>query len=291
VLLSAVMSLISVVSLAQEIRTMPAVIDASTAADWRSLDQDLTLYVTLDSGTVIIELAPEFAPKHVANIQLLAHEKYFDGLSILRSQDNYVVQWGDPNGETDAAKGHGSASMQLAAEFYRDRAGLDFTQVHSEDSYADEVGFVNGFPAARDSEHAWLTHCYGMLGVGRGNDVNSGNGAELYVVIGHAPRHLDRNVTLVGRVVHGMEHLSSLPRGSGSLGFYEDAADYVPLRRIRLGSDMPEAEQARLELMKTNTESFAQLVEARRYRREPWFAEPTGRIGLCNVPLPVRWSQ
>ncbi len=89
------------------------------------------------------------------------------------------------------------------------------------DVYAPEVGFSGGFPAARSSalRRTWLAHCYGMVGVGRDLDVRSGSGAEMYVVIGHAPRHLDRNVALVGRVVQGVELLSSLPRGSADMGF------------------------------------------------------------------------
>ncbi len=286
----AVLALVSTASVAQEVSTMSSVLKASSASDWRPLNQDLALYMTLDQGTVVIELAPEFAPKHVANIRTLVSEKYFDGLSIIRSQDNYVAQWGDPKGDTEFARNLGSASPQLAAEFYRDRTGIEFAAIQSDDAYADEVGFVNGFPVGQDSERAWLVHCYGMLGVGRDNEEDSGNGAGLYVVTGHAPRHLDRNVTLAGRVVHGMEHLSSLPRGSGPLGFYVDESQYVPIRRIRLGSDLDEDERLQLELLKTSTETFARLVDARRYRREEWFADPAGRIGLCNVPLPVRVS-
>lgn len=287
----AVLALVSTASLAQEASTMSSVLEASSASDWRPLQQDLALYMTLDHGTVVIELAPEFAPKHVANIRTLVHEHYFDGLSIIRSQDNYVAQWGDPNGDTEFMRDHGSAAVQLEAEFYRDRSGIEFVRIQSQDAYADEVGFVNGFPVGRDDERAWLVHCYGMLGVGRGNAEDSGSGAELYVVTGHAPRHLDRNVTLAGRVVHGIEHLSSLPRGTGPLGFYEEESQYVPIRRIRLGSDLAEDEQLQLELLQTNTATFEQLVDARRYRREAWFADPTGRIGLCNVPLPVRLRQ
>lgn len=287
----AVLALVSTASVAQEASTMSSVLEASSASDWRPLQQDLALYMTLDHGTVVIELAPEFAPKHVANIRTLVHEHYFDGLSIIRSQDNYVAQWGDPNGDTEFMRDHGSAAVQLEAEFYRDRSGIEFVRIQSQDAYADEVGFVNGFPVGRDDERAWLVHCYGMLGVGRGNAEDSGSGAELYVVTGHAPRHLDRNVTLAGRVVHGIEHLSSLPRGTGPLGFYEEESQYVPIRRIRLGSDLAEDEQLRLELLQTNTATFEQLVDARRYRREAWFADPTGRIGLCNVPLPVRLRQ
>jgi peptidylprolyl isomerase len=156
--------------------------------------------------------------------------------------------------------------------------------------YAPEVGFVAGFPAARDPARGamWLAHCYAMVGAGRGDASDSGSGAELYVVIGHAPRHLDRNVTLLGRVIDGIERLSVLPRGTGALGFYEDPAAHVPIRSIRVAADVPAAERTELELLRTDTPAFDSWIAARRNRREPWFLDAVGRVELCNVPLPVR---
>ena len=78
--------------------TSAEVLAASSAADWRPLDPQNTLYMELSGGRVVIELTPQFAPHHVANVVALAHGKYFDGLAIVRAQDNYVVQWGDPAG-------------------------------------------------------------------------------------------------------------------------------------------------------------------------------------------------
>lgn len=271
--------------------TMAEVLDASTDADWRVPDPRHTLYVELATGRVVIELAPAFAPRHVANIEALVRERYFDGLAILRSQDNYVVQWGDPQAEDAAARrGFGKAADALAGEFDRAAAGLPFVPLPDGDVYAPQVGYSEGFPAARDPERgrAWLAHCYGMVGAGRGDTADSGSGAELYVVIGHSPRHLDRNVTLVGRVLQGIELLSTLPRGTGPLGFYEHAAQQVPIRSIRLAADLPEAQRSPLQVLRTDTATFRKLVEARRTRRESWFLQPTGRIELCNVPVPVR---
>jgi peptidylprolyl isomerase len=108
------------------------------------------------------------------------------------------------------------------------------------------------------------------------------------VVTGHAPRHLDRNITLVGRVVKGMDLLSSLPRGTGPLGFYEKPSQYVPIKRMRVAADVPEHLRTNLELLRTDTPTFTAFVDARRNRREEWFLDPVGRIELCNVPLPVR---
>jgi peptidylprolyl isomerase len=267
-------------------KSMADVLAASKPSDWRPLDPQNTMYMDLPTGRVVIELAPQFAPNHIANIRTLARGKYFDGLAIVRSQENYVVQWGDP----DAKKSFGEAKKSLAPEFTRPAAGLKFTVLPDPDTYAAQTGFVEGFPAARESAQgsAWMVHCYGMVGVGRDNDVNTGSGAELYVVNGHAARLLDRNVTMVGRVVQGMELLSTTPRGHGAMGFYEKPEERTPITQIRMAADVPEAERANLEVMRTDTQTFTDLIESRRNRREEWYKVPAGRIDVCNVPLPVR---
>ncbi len=267
-------------------RTAAEVLAASAAADWRALDPQNTLYLELPAGRVVIELAPQFAPHHVANVQVLAHGHYFDGLWIVRAQDNYVVQWGDP----DAKKSVGAAQRRLGAEFERALRGLTIAKFPDPDSYAPEVGFVDGFPMAADPAigRAWLVHCYGMVGAGRDNDVDSGGGTELYVVIGQAPRHLDRNVTLLGRVVSGMELLSVLPRGTGTLGFYEQPAQRTPIRALRLAADVAPAQRTELEVLRTDTPTFLAYAEARRSRHEEWFKVPAGHIDVCNVPVPSK---
>lgn len=270
--------------------TSAEVLAASQPGDWRPLDPERTLYVDLPGGRVVIELAPEFAPHHVANVLTLTRQGYYDGLPILRSQENYVVQWGDPEEDPEKGRSIGEARRTIAAELWRGAEGLAFTPLADGDVYAAEVGFVGGFPVGRDpaTGRAWLVHCNGMVGAGRGNEADSGNGTHLYVVIGHAPRHLDRNVTLLGRVVQGMEHLSTLPRGTGALGFYEDPAQQVPLTAARLAADLPAAERLPIEVLRTDTPTFAAYVDARRHRREEWFLDPVGRVELCNVPILVR---
>jgi peptidylprolyl isomerase len=135
---------------------------------------------------------------------------------------------------------------------------------------------------------AWPVHCYGMVGVGRGMSPDTGTGAELYTVIGHAPRHLDRNIALVGRVVEGMEHLSSLPRGKGQLGFYEDEAMRTPILTVRVAADLPASERPSFEYLATDGASFARYAEARANRRDPFFIVPAGGADICNIPVPVR---
>ncbi|UVI40633.1 peptidylprolyl isomerase [Qipengyuania spongiae] len=187
------------------------------------------------------------------------------------------------------------------ADFHNADASVKATQTehtfagwHQRDPYAEWVEFYRGWPvgSAGSSGDApwWPVHCYGMVGVGRGMSPDTGSGAELYTVIGHAPRHLDRNIALVGRVIEGMEHLSSLPRGSGDLGFYtaEEADKRTPILSIRVASDLPATERPRFEYLSTEGDAFARYAEARANRRDPFFIVPAGGADICNVPVPIR---
>ena len=271
-------------------KTTQEILDASKPSDWRTLDPQDTLYLELAAGRAIIELAPAFAPEHVANIRTLAKEHYWDGLSINRSQDNFVVQWGDPAEEGQPRKGIGTAKDKLPAEFARKIDGLAFHALPDRDGWAAETGFADGFPAARDRKEgqAWMAHCYGAVGAGRDVAADSSNGTELYIVIGQSPRQLDRNITLVGRVVQGMEFLSVLPRGTGPLGFYEKPEQRVPIKSIQLAADVPEAKRTPLEVLRTDTPLFDAVVESRRNRRDEWYKRPAGHIDTCNIAVPTR---
>ena len=262
------------------------VLEKATNADWRDLDPKRTLYLELAKGRVILELAPRFAPVHVANMLALAEAGFWDATAIVRVQDNYVVQWGDPSEKKDL----GAIDRDPPAEYSVPTAGLPFTALPDGDVYAPQIGWSEGMPAARDATatQTWLPHCYGMVGVGRDMPPNTGTGAELYTVIGHAPRHLDRNLAVVGRVVQGMELLTALPRGTGALGFYQTPAERTPILRVRLASAVPAAERTPLQLLRTDTPTWVAWVNARRHRREPFFVHAAGRVDVCNVPIPLR---
>lgn len=265
------------------------IVKASPQADWRQLDPANTLYMDLPTGRVIIELAPAFAPNHAANIRTLAKEGYWDGLWIYRTQDNFVVQWGDPR--DDKPKSIGSAKAKLEQEFTVPmKNDTQFTRLPDKDGYAPQVGHSNGFPSARDPKtgQTWLAHCYGMVGVARGNESDSGNGGTLYTVIGNSPRHLDRNITVVGRIVSGMPLLSVLPRGPAPMGMFEKEEQWVPIKSVKLAADVPEAERSKFEVMRTESASFKSVIEAQRNRGGPWTKYAAGHVDLCNVPIPVR---
>lgn len=270
---------------------LPAeVLEESAATAWRQPDPENTLYIELPAGRVTIELAPQFAPRHVANIRALAREGWYQGAAVVRVQDNYVTQWGRPEdlGQKPATVG----VLKLPAEFtvkggFR---SLPFTRLPDSDVFAPQVGAVGSFPAARDSRtgEAWMTHCYGIVGVGRDMGHDSGSGAELYVVIGHSPRALDRIITLAGRVLQGMELLSALPRGTGRLGFYEKPEQRVQIKSVRMANDVPEPERTRIEVLRSDLPTYLDWVQAKRQRQDDFFFQPAGRLDICNALPPVR---
>ncbi|MGL3820739.1 peptidylprolyl isomerase [Sphingopyxis sp. R3-92] len=152
----------------------------------------------------------------------------------------------------------------------------------------DAAGTVRATVEYTSVDKAWPVHCYGAVGVGRNMSPDTGSGAELYAVIGHAPRHLDRNIAVVGRVISGIEHLSSLPRGTEALGFYGTEAERTPIASIRIASEFPVPQQPKFEFLSTESDSFARYADARQNRRDPFFIEPAGGADICNIPVPVR---
>jgi peptidylprolyl isomerase len=268
--------------------TTAQVLAAAQPSDWRRPDPADILYLELESGRVIIELASRFAPEHVANIRKLVAERFFDGLAVARVQDNFVAQWGDPDNSRPTA----TARRKLPAEtVIAWNARLPFIKLPDADGYAPETGWIDGFPVGverKPSGQVWMTHCYGTLGVGREDWPDNGSGSELYVVIGQAPRQLDRNIVVAGRVLRGIEHLSTLPRGTGALGFYEKPEQRAPIKSVRLASELPQSERTALEVLRTDTPLFTSYVESRRNRRDDWYIHPAGHIDVCNVAIPVR---
>jgi peptidylprolyl isomerase len=264
------------------------IVKAAPAAAWRDIAPDNLLIMELkDGGRIAIELAPDFAPVHVANIRALARAGWWTGASVYRVQENYVVQWGV--NESPAPLPAGVVKVP-PAEYDRALAGLALRPLPYPDSYAPVAGHAGGWPVAADPKEgrAWLAHCYGMVGVGRDMAPDTGTGGELYAVIGHAPRHLDRNIAVVGRVIEGLETLSARPRGTEALGFIKDPAQHVPIARIRLAADIAAAERPAYQVMRTDSAAFADFVKGRANRGAGFFIRPAGGVDLCNALVPTR---
>ena len=256
-----------------------AVVTASAAADWRPIaDENLLVMEFADGGRVYIELAPDFAPIHVANMRRFARGGWWNNATVYRVQDNYVAQWGNNDaGPTPPA----GIEARPPAEYERPIAGLIVRPLGFPDSYAPLAGHADGWPVAYDPARgmAWLTHCYASVGVGRDLAPDTGSGGELYAVIGHAPRHLDRNIATVGRVIEGIASLSARPRGTGNLGFYQaDRGETpIPIRTVRVAADLPAAERPRFEVLRTDRPAFDAFVTGRANRGGTFFNVPVRR--------------
>jgi peptidylprolyl isomerase len=273
---------------AKDLPTPNDIVAKSPASAWKAISPDDLLVMDLaNGGRVVIQLAPAFAPVHVANIRALARSNYWNGATVYRVQDNYVAQWGNNDSDKPWPAG---VTGKPPAEYTRSVKGLAITPLGSPDPYAPGAGFSNGWPVAYSAKAGWadLAHCYGSVGVGRDLSPDTGTGGELYAVIGQAPRQLDRNIALVGRVIDGIDRLSSLPRGTGDLGFYKDKAQNVPIATIRLASEMPAGERPSYEYMDTASPTFARYLHVRANRHDAFYIRPAGGVDLCNVQVPVR---
>ncbi|WP_448501262.1 peptidylprolyl isomerase [Sphingomonas sp.] len=299
------------------------IVAAASAEAWSAIAPEDLMIIDLAPATpragarrVVVQLMPApLSPGHIANIRALVDAKWWDGVSINRVQDNYVVQWGDasekkalPGTLRQVPESEYTASLEELADALPILSPVAKARIerageiamggsrsekapngwHERDAYAPWVELYRGWPIASDGERAWPVHCYATVGVGRNLSPDTGTGAELYAVIGHAPRHLDRNIGVVGRVIAGIEHLSSLPRGTGALGVYERANERVPIQRVRMASALPEAERPRYEMMDTESEAFARYADARANRRDAFFNLPAGGVDICNLPVPIR---
>ena len=286
---------------AREAKPAPApgeIVAAAKASEWVAIAPSDLLVMDLAPDAkgkprrVVIQLMPApFSQGWVGNIRKLAAAKFWDGTSINRVQDNYVVQWGDatekkalPEGLAVVPESEYVARSEALDGWMDPQAAGPFG-LTLKDIYGTSHP-MGGWPLASAAREMWPTHCYGMVDVGRDLSPDTGTGAELYTVIGHAPRHLDRNIALVGRVIEGIGYLSSLPRGTGALGFYEKEGERVPILSVRLSNEAKDV--ATFEYLSTESKSFAAYADARANRRDPFFILPAGGADICNIPVPVR---
>ncbi len=286
-MLSTILALLAQTTPANPPAPPPAKAHDAAPGDWVTIPDDELLVFTLRNGRqVVIRLAPRYAPVHVANIRTFARAHWWDGETVYRVQDNYVVQWGDATERKPIAPG---VVANPPAEYVWPRYDAVLS-LSKPDPYATRTGYSrDGWPLATNGREAWMPHCYAMVGVSRDLAPSTGSGGDLYTVIGHAPRHLDRNIALVGRILDGIDALNTLPRGTGGgLGLYEDPKQYVPIATARLASDLPEGARPRWQYRRPDTPRFAAWVRMRENREPPFFTVPAGGSDICNAMPPVR---
>lgn len=256
---------------------------------WRAADPEDLLLIETRHGTIAIELSDEFAPNHAARMRQAVRDGFFDGRDFYRVIDGFVAQGG--RGE-EADSVDLPQYPPLPGEFTRPSAGIAFTPMIDPDLYAPVVGHVNGFPAAQseDGSESWLIHCPGTVAMARDNNPDSGD-VEFYIVLGQGPRHLDRIMSVFGRVIDGMDHVQALNRGDPMVnsGVIAEPDMRDPILSMHIAADLPEGERPAYEIMRTDSEAFFDLKSARRNRTGDFFFEtPPPVIEACHMPARAR---
>lgn len=262
-----------------EKRSAADIIKTADKSQWRTVSANNILKLTLPTGAAYIELNEMLAPKHAENMKLLAREGFYKGLNVYRFVEGFVAQGGDSS-ETKTPK---TAKTALPAEFYyQTKKPLSITQLQDPDGYAKRTGFLNGFAVAQNEAQTqtWQAHCPGIFAMARDNDINSG-GTEFYVTIGNAQRYLDRNTTVFGRVLEGMEHFNLLSRTPTK------GEVFNPITDMQVLADISEEDTSQFRVMKTDSSSFVKLIEARKNRMGEWFVQSANYIDVCAMPIPT----
>ena len=268
------------------------IVNSCGAADseeiqWRQLDPQNTILMTLPQGKVVVELAPQFSPNHVARFKTLAQENFYQNTSFYRVIEGFVAQAGPKDG---SVKDKSIAKLAIEDQWATNKS-FSFTPVQQQDLFAEQTGFKDGFAVGYSpkEQKAWLTHCPGSLAMARETGKNTAT-SHFYFSIGQAPRYLDRNMTIFGRVVYGMAHIQSINRTSTIEGEYAvDSRNHTKIVNMQLMSDVPEAEQIIIEVEDTSSEHFTQrLVKTRNRSHDFFYHKPPPVLDVCQVAVRSR---
>jgi len=254
---------------------------------WREVDPDNLVFMELREGRVAIELNPRFAPRTVRQFRELVQKRFYDGLPFYRVIDGFVAQGGD-----GSDLGEYSDIPLIAAEFEIEfDPELPFAPVQEKDLFADVTGFIDGFAVARDRDagSVWLTHCPGAVAMAR-NEGPDTSRTDFYIVIGQAPRYLDRNMNVFGRVIDGMDVVQRIRRGPvDENGIISDDAASSRIVRMTLAADQAEDERLKALVIETGHKAFRQMLDQRRDRRANFFhRKPPEVLDVCQVPMAGR---
>ncbi len=258
------------------------------SAAWRAVPPENLLLIELPDGEVAIELAPQFAPEAAAQMRELARSGHYDeGASFYRVIDNFVAQGGiciGPECEGD------DGAPALPQEYERPLGELTFTPLGNADLFAKEAGHIGGFAAGREDDTVWPLHCYGAMAMARDNPPSAGS-SHFYIINGQAPRHLDRNLTVFGRVIDGMALVQAVAHADPANPTRVITGDKTrtPILSVKLASELPEGERPSFEVMRTDSAAFEAFKTSKRVRDgEFWLRKPPEILDICTVVVPVR---
>ncbi len=262
----------------------PSSIAAVQGSDWRQVPPDNLLVIDTTKGRILVEMMPSIAPLHVERMRLLARASFFDNLKWHRVIDYFMAQTGDPLGTGDGQ----SAWPDIKAEFtFRRGAELAFTPVAS--PAGAEIGFVNALPVQTQPDslmaqtgdnrvHGWGLYCPGVAGMARDDNPDSANSQ--FFIMRQAYPSLDKRYSVWGIAVSGLDVVRSLNTGTDASGVVAQPDMMV---RVRVASDLAEADRPSVQVLDTNSARFRDLAARTRLARGADFS-------ICDVTLPVQVS-
>ncbi len=131
---------------------LAALVAASLSGAADAADLENTLYMELKDGRVVIEMRPDLAPKHVAQIKQLTRKGFYDGLVFHRVIDGFMVQGGDPKGN-----GTGGSGNNIPAEFSDEqhvRGTLSMARSSNPDSADSQFFIMLGHASSLDGQYS-----------------------------------------------------------------------------------------------------------------------------------------
>ena len=252
---------------------------------WRDVDPENLLLINTEYGQTAIELNPDFAPNHVAQIRQLTRDGVYDGIRFYRVIEAFVAQGGL---QDDALI---EPYPTLINENDRPISEDVLVPLGNADLFTEQVGHMKGFAVGRDNTLGteWLLHCPGAMAMARDTDPDSGS-TEFYIVL-DAQRYLDRNLTVFGRVIDGMAYVQKLKRGVRAIG---NGVIQAPeqgdlIISMQIAADLPEETRPAYQAMISDSAAFEDAKTAKRVREEDFFyRKPPEVLDICGFEVPVQ---
>jgi len=277
-LIAAALGVLPAAAIAQE---APA---PTQAVSWRAVAADNLLVIDTSKGRILIEMAPDIAPLHVARIRLLAGAGFYDNLNWHRVIDWFMAQTGDPLGSGEGQ----SFYPDLKGEFtFRRSREMPFTPVAS--PAGAQIGFSGSLPVQTQPDslfgqtsdgmvHGWALYCPGVAGMARDEGNDTAN-SQFFLMRQPYPA-LDKRYTVWGRVVSGLDVVRALKFGTDPSGV---VVEPDRMTRVRVASALPDSERPSVQVMDTGSMAFRAMVDATRAARGADFS-------VCDIELPVQVS-
>ena len=254
---------------------------------WRTVDPENLIIIDTKYGDIGIELFPEIAPKHVAQVKALARSGFYNNVPFHRVIDGFMNQTGDgANGD-----GTGDSDLpNLEAEFtFRRGSDLPFTLVTAQQVGQGEigVGFYKSLPIAsqptaqalftKDNKvEAFGLHCKGVTSMARTSDPNSAN-SQFFLMRGKAD-HLDTQYSIWGTTVMGYDLLEK-----PLVGTIGEIPDWMPdrMNEVEVAADMSEDERPTIQVLKTDSPAFNNWLKTQKN-------EDGSFPDICEISVPTR---